>query len=99
MEKIGRYFHKKTAELVSVASYSLINTNTKSVNIVGDVVKLVPVYWAASEIVRILRLNTIRRRVFLMLFPQAGIALKDKSHPSGVYTPQELYNILGEIYQ
>jgi linoleate 10R-lipoxygenase len=78
-EKIGQYFYKKTAELVSAASYSLINTNTKSVNIVGDVVKLVPVYWAATEI--------------------AGITLKDKSHQSGVYTPQELYNILGEIYQ
>ncbi|KAI9464255.1 heme peroxidase [Boletus coccyginus] len=79
IEKIGQYFYKKTAELISGASYSLINTNTKSVNIVADVLKLVPVYWAAAEI--------------------AGIALKDKSHQSGVYTPQELYNILGEIYQ
>jgi len=79
IEKIGQYFYKKTTELVSAASCSLINTNTKSVNIVRDVLKLVPVYWAASEI--------------------AGIALKDKSHQSGVYTPQELYTMLGEIYQ
>ena len=57
IEKIGQYFYKKTAELISGASYSLINSNTKSVNIVADVLKLVPVYWAATEIVRILLLN------------------------------------------
>ena len=57
IEKIGQYFYKKTAELVSGASCSLINSNTKSVNIVADVLKLVPVYWAASEIVRVPRLN------------------------------------------
>jgi len=81
IEKIGQYFYKKTAELISAASCPLINSNTKSVNIVADVLKLVPVYWAASEI--------------------AGIALKDKDKPQqpGVYTPQELYSILGEIYQ
>ncbi|KAG6381666.1 heme peroxidase [Boletus reticuloceps] len=79
IEKIGQYFYKKTAELISAASCPLINSNTKSVNIVADVLKLIPVYWAASEI--------------------AGIVLKDKPQQSGVYTPQELYSILGEIYQ
>ncbi|KAG9313033.1 heme peroxidase [Chiua virens] len=79
IEKIGQYFYKKTTELISTASYPLIGSNTRSVNIVNDVLKLVPVYWAASEI--------------------AGITLKDKTHPSGVYTPQDLYNMLGEIYQ
>jgi len=50
IEKIGQYFHKKTAELITASSCPLINTNTRSVNIVRDVLKLVPVYWAASEI-------------------------------------------------
>lgn len=54
IDKIGQYFYKKTTELISAASCPLINTNTKSVNIVADVLKLVPVYWAASEIVRML---------------------------------------------
>ncbi|KAF9223967.1 heme peroxidase [Gyrodon lividus] len=79
IDKIGQYFYKKSSELIVASSCTLINTNTKSVNIVRDVLKLVPVYWAASEV--------------------AGISLKDKQHPQGVYTPQELYDILGQIYQ
>jgi cytochrome P450 len=79
IDKIGQYFHKKTSELIKANSCSLIGTNTKTVNVVRDVLKLVPIYWAASEV--------------------AGIPLKDKQHPHGVYTPEELYDILGEIYQ
>ena len=60
IEKAGQYFYKKTAELISVASCSLGGANTKSVDIVRDVLKLVPIYWAASEIVRILILNIVR---------------------------------------
>jgi hypothetical protein len=30
--------------------------------------------------------------------PQAGIQLKTKTTPHGVYTPLELYDILGDIY-
>lgn len=63
IEKIGQYFHEKTAELISASSCPLINTNSRSVNIVRDVLKLVPVYWAASEIVRML---CIRRGVLIV---------------------------------
>ena len=59
VEKIGQYFYKKTAELISAASCPLINTNTNSVNIVRDVLQLVPVYWAASEIVRMFSLESL----------------------------------------
>lgn len=39
--------------------------------------------------------DTVSSRFF-----QAGIPLKDKPHHTGgVYTAQELYGILGEIYQ
>lgn len=53
IEKIGQYFYKKTTEFVLAGSCPLIHSNTKSVNIV-DVLKLVPIHWAASEIVRLL---------------------------------------------
>ncbi|KAH7890809.1 heme peroxidase [Phlebopus sp. FC_14] len=79
IDNIGKYFYNKTRELIEVNSFALIGTKTRSVNIVRDVLKLVPVYWAASEI--------------------AGIPLKTKQNPHGVYTPRELYDILGEIYQ
>ncbi|KAI6041268.1 heme peroxidase [Pisolithus marmoratus] len=79
VQKIGDYFYSKTRELIDKNSVTLIGTNTRSVNIVGDVLKYVPVYWTATEI--------------------GGIPLKTSHNPHGVYTPKELYDILGEIYQ
>lgn len=78
VDKIGQYFYKKTTELVSTASYSLINTNTNSVNIVGDVLKLVPVYWAASEIVRILS-SEYQPACFLTVFPSGRYNAQGKT--------------------
>lgn len=51
VDKIGEYFYVKTRELIDQNSLPYIGTNTRSVNIVRDVLKYVPVYWAASEIV------------------------------------------------
>lgn len=50
-EKIAEYFYKKTKELIEQNSFSLIHSNTCSVNIVRDVLRYVPVHWTASEIV------------------------------------------------
>jgi hypothetical protein len=58
IDKIGQYFHKKTSELIKANSCSLIGTNTKTVNVVRDVLKLVPIYWAASEVVRYLSIRS-----------------------------------------
>ncbi|KAI6041267.1 heme peroxidase, partial [Pisolithus marmoratus] len=79
VQKIGDYFYTKTRELIEKNSVTLIGTNTRSINIVSEVLKYVPVYWTATEI--------------------GGIPLKTKQNPHGVYTPKELYDILGEIYQ
>ncbi|KAF9240684.1 heme peroxidase [Melanogaster broomeanus] len=80
IDKIGQYFYKKTSELIGASSCPLIGQNTKTLNVVHDVLRLVPIYWACDP-------------------KLPGITLKDKQHPHGVYTPQELYDILGEIYQ
>ncbi|KAI6149466.1 heme peroxidase [Pisolithus tinctorius] len=79
VQKIGDYFYKKTRELIEQNSVPLIGTNTRSVNIVSEVLKYVSVHWTAVEI--------------------GGIPLKTRQQPHGVYTPKELYDILGEIYQ
>ncbi|KAG2157761.1 heme peroxidase [Suillus bovinus] len=76
---IGTYFNSKTKELIELHSFSLIGTNTRAVNVVRDVLKYVPLHWAATEI--------------------AGIPLKTKQHPHGVYTESQLFDMLGEIYQ
>jgi len=36
--------------------------------------------------------------IFLLNSVQAGIQLKTKDQPHGSYTPEELYDALGEIY-
>ncbi|EIW79353.1 putative linoleate diol synthase [Coniophora puteana RWD-64-598 SS2] len=77
--KIGKYFFNKTVELVQSSSWSLIAQKKRSVNIIADVLKVVPVFWAANEI--------------------AGIPLKTSEHHSGAYTPSELFDVLGEIYE
>ncbi|KAG1795206.1 heme peroxidase [Suillus plorans] len=76
---IGTYFNNKTKELIELHSFTLIGSNTRGVNIVRDVLKYVPLHWAATEI--------------------AGIPLKTKQHPHGVYTESQLFDMLGEIYQ
>ncbi|KAG2338641.1 heme peroxidase [Suillus weaverae] len=76
---IGKYFNNKTKELIELHSFSLIGQSTRAVNIVRDVLKFVPLNWAATEI--------------------AGIPLKTKQHPRGVFTESQLFDMLAEIYQ
>ena len=85
IEKIGQYFYKKTSELISAGSYSLIHKDTKGVNIV-DVLKLVPIYWAASEIVRLLRPNNVSCTVFLMANSIRLVYHSRINHTNLVYT-------------
>lgn len=78
VNKIGKYFYDTTRELIESCNYSLVGKKTYGVDIVRDVLRIVPVYWAASEI--------------------AGIQLKTNGARQGDYTPNELYDILGDIY-
>jgi linoleate 10R-lipoxygenase len=51
--KIGTFFYDKTRELVELSSYSLVGKKLKAVDVVRDVLKVVPVLWVASEVVGI----------------------------------------------
>ncbi|KAI6023916.1 hypothetical protein PISMIDRAFT_470487 [Pisolithus microcarpus 441] len=50
VQKIGDYFYNKTRELIEQNSVPLIGSNTRSINIVSDVLKYVTVHWTATEI-------------------------------------------------
>ncbi|KAG0709341.1 heme peroxidase [Suillus ampliporus] len=76
---IGTYFYNKTKELIEQHSFTLIGKKIRGVNIVRDVLKFVPLHWAANEI--------------------AGIPLKTKQNPLGVFTEAQLFDMLAEIYQ
>ncbi|KAG2350116.1 heme peroxidase [Suillus weaverae] len=79
ISKIGTYFYNKIKELIEQHSFSLVGEQTHAVNIVRDVLKVVPLSWAATEV--------------------AGIPLKTKQHPDGVFTESQLFDMLSEIYQ
>lgn len=51
VSKIEKFFFDTTRELIKSASYPSIVGKTQNVNIVRDVLKYVPLHWAATEIV------------------------------------------------
>ncbi|TFK51792.1 linoleate diol synthase [Heliocybe sulcata] len=78
MQYTAKYFHRKAAELIRAQSYANIGGKTQNIDIVRDIVRVVPIQWGASEL--------------------AGIPLKSKSNPDGLYTEQQLYEMLTQIY-
>ena len=53
MESIGRYFHDTTQELIVENSFTLVGGMSFGVDVIKSVIRLVPVYWAASDLVSI----------------------------------------------
>ena len=51
-DHIAHYFYEKTRELIEVKSYSLADKNVKYVDIIRDVLRYVPLHWAATDLVR-----------------------------------------------
>ncbi|KAN0138081.1 hypothetical protein V8E53_003970 [Lactarius tabidus] len=49
-DQIVQYFYEKTRELIKVKSYSLTDKNTKYVDIVRDVLRVLPTHWAATSL-------------------------------------------------
>ncbi|KAF8074859.1 linoleate diol synthase [Lyophyllum atratum] len=48
--QIGSFFYETTRDLIDSRSFALVGKKTRSVDIVRDVLRLVSVHWAASEI-------------------------------------------------
>ena len=51
VNNIGTFFYEHTFELINTNSYSLVGKKSYGIDIVRDVLKIVPVLWAASAIV------------------------------------------------
>ena len=54
LDKIAQSFYDNTRTLMSSKSYTLTDKNTRNVDIVRDVLKYIPLRWAATEIVRVI---------------------------------------------
>jgi linoleate 10R-lipoxygenase len=50
-DKIGKYFYDTTSQLIKSNSFSLVGKKVCGVDIVRDVLRVVPVMWAAADIV------------------------------------------------
>ena len=50
-EKIAHYFYERTRKLIISKSYTLSDSGIKFVDIVRDVLRYVPLYWTATELV------------------------------------------------
>jgi linoleate 10R-lipoxygenase len=50
-DKIAHYFYERTRKLIISKSYTLADKGIKFVDIVNDVLRYVPLYWTATELV------------------------------------------------
>lgn len=58
-DKIGKFFYEATLKLITAGSFSLVGKKTHGVDIVRDVLKLVPIYWASADIVSVVLLCSL----------------------------------------
>ena len=92
---IKSFFYEKTRELMQSASCCCVGTSTHTVDIVRDVLKVVPIYWVC-DMVRTPCSGRTSWRVQHAL--QTGIRLKTTANGEGDYTPAELFDILADTY-
>ena len=57
--KIAHYFYERTRKLIISKSYTLADKGVKYVDIVRDVLRYVPLYWTATELVCNLQLSNL----------------------------------------
>lgn len=51
LEKFGQWFYDNTHRLITEHSYTLVGGKTHGIDLVREVLKPLPVYWVATEIV------------------------------------------------
>jgi linoleate 10R-lipoxygenase len=54
-DKIAHHFYERTRKLIVSKSYTLSDTRVRFVDIIRDVLRYVPLYWTATELVRTYR--------------------------------------------
>lgn len=51
VEQIGKYFYESTRKLIAANSYTLVGGKTSGVDLVRQVLRVVPTYWVATDLV------------------------------------------------
>ena len=93
----AKYMEKTVNDLIKSKSYTLVGGTKRSVNIVRDVLRFLPVHFVSNQIVsRFVRFACYRK---LKLLLQAGLPLKTDNEPTGFYYEQELLGMLENIHE
>lgn len=51
VEQIGQYFYESTQKLITAESYTLVGGKISGVDVVRQVLRVVPIYWVANDLV------------------------------------------------
>jgi hypothetical protein len=65
--KIGKYFYDTTSKLMKSNSFTLVGSQVHGVDIVRDVLRVVPTMWAAANIVSYLFHRLIASYLFIYI--------------------------------
>lgn len=97
LENVVMHFGDRVKKVLQLHSYFLSGNKTKFIDI-STVLKMIPIHWVANEIVSVsgLAMNTESSKP---PSDQAGIPLKGKDNPDAEWTDEELFKMLGQIYE
>lgn len=102
MREWVRMYHRKASELIEDRKWALPGvgqSGTVYVDVVRDVLNIVPVHWVSEEIVSALLSRVLAERKWTDAFRlQAGIPLKSKQNPKGIHTEQEVYQFMAVLF-
>ena len=91
-----KHFAERVGKVIDIHSYYLSGNKSKFIDI-STVLRMIPIHWIANEIV-CAELKSLLHDLHY-LHHQAGIPLKSKDNPDAPWTDEELYKMLGEIYE
>jgi hypothetical protein len=52
IDAAGQYFYETTQKLIDLHSYTFVGGKVKSIDLVRDVLRAVPIHWVATQLVR-----------------------------------------------
>ena len=94
MEHTASSFFHITTRLIEERFVLDIDSTTRHLNIVGDVVNLVPIYWIAEEIVSP---SHPRWRWVSTIDIKVDLSIKCTTNPTGDVDAQDVYSAFAEV--
>ena len=91
------YFQHITGTLIKEKSATYASSAFVHVDIVKDVINLLPIYWIADELVHLYLSRVFSLTITVFLCFQFGLDMKTQSNPRGIYRYPELYEQFANV--